>query len=51
MTEKAHEYVEAITEAGSPLNSFLAFVDRTNVYISRPKGPTQRATYIGNNSN
>lgn len=43
----AGRYAAAIESAGAPLNNCVGFIDVTNLYIARPKGTMQRATYNG----
>lgn len=47
MQERASKYDEAIHTAGAPLEDCVGFIDGTNIYIARPKGSGQRATYNG----
>jgi len=45
--ERAEMYAGCVKGAGAPLDSCIAFIDGTNLYIARPKGREQRATYSG----
>lgn len=51
LVSKALEYAAAIKSAGAPLEKFVGFFDGTNLYVSRPKGSVQRATYSGHKRN
>jgi len=44
---RATEYAQAIHDAGAPLESCVGFIDGTNIFIARPTGRAQRATYSG----
>lgn len=47
ISSRAMFYAEKIYEKGSPLDRCVGFIDATNVFISRPNGAMQRATYNG----
>lgn len=47
LQERASMYAMKIYESGAPLDSCVGFIDATNIFISRPKGNMQRATYTG----
>lgn len=44
---RAELYSNAIMNAGAPLSRCVAFIDGTNIYIAKPRGRAQRATYNG----
>lgn len=45
--QRVGRYAEAIYEKGGVLDSCFGFIDCTNVFIARPSGVLQRATYNG----
>ncbi|PXF46694.1 hypothetical protein BWQ96_03520 [Gracilariopsis chorda] len=47
LSSKAATYAAEVSNAGAPLDKCVGFMDGTNLYISRPKGSAQHATYIG----
>ena len=40
-------YADAIAKKGAPYDSCVGFIDGTHIFIARPKGANQRATYSG----
>lgn len=47
MSIRAEIYADAVKDAGAPLDSCVGFIDATNLYVARPKGAAQSATYNG----
>lgn len=47
MSSRADLYRTVIENSGAPLDRCVGFIDATNVYVARPSGIAQRATFNG----